>query len=76
MQTGAHKITKKGQTTIPKEVRDLLDLKPGDSLAFEVQEGKVVLFKVHPTDVAYLKALTSTLSEWASPEDDEAFRDL
>jgi len=27
-------------------------------------------------DLEYLRALEGTLSEWASPEDEEAYRDL
>lgn len=37
-------ITSKGQTTIPKEIRDYLHLKPGDRVDFVVEEdGKVSL---------------------------------
>ena len=37
-------LTSKGQTTIPKKVRDHLRLKPGDRLRFGIQEdGRVVL---------------------------------
>jgi AbrB family looped-hinge helix DNA binding protein len=37
-------LTSKGQTTIPKEIRDLLGLAPGDKLDFVVEsDGKVVL---------------------------------
>lgn len=33
-------ITSKGQTTVPKEVRDALDVGPGDRLSWEVRGGK------------------------------------
>ena len=37
-------ITSKGQTTIPKKIRELLHLQPGDRVDFVVDEtGKVVL---------------------------------
>jgi antitoxin PrlF len=37
-------LTSKGQTTIPKEIRDLLGLAPGDKLDFVVEtDGRVVL---------------------------------
>jgi antitoxin PrlF len=37
-------ITAKGQTTVPKEIRDRLKLKPGDKIEYVVDEkGQVVL---------------------------------
>ncbi len=41
-------ITSKGQTTVPKEVRDALDLGPGDSLSWEVRGGKVAITTDRP----------------------------
>lgn len=38
-------LTSKGQLTVPKEVRDRLDLKPGDGFLFEV-EGDAVRLEV------------------------------
>lgn len=35
------KITSKGQITIPKAIRDELNVKPGDSLEFTVSDGHV-----------------------------------
>jgi len=35
-------ITSKGQTTVPKEVREALDLEPGDKLTWEVSGGRRV----------------------------------
>ena len=46
-------VTTKGQVTIPKQVRDLLGIKPGSSVAFEVAEDGRVLFAGE--DVAGLK---------------------
>ena len=38
------KITSKGQTTVPIEVRHALGLKPGDRIAYVIGDGKVELF--------------------------------
>ena len=40
-------ITRKGQTTIPKQIRELLKLKPNDKLLYIVEEGKVTLKPIH-----------------------------
>ena len=39
------RVTQKGQVTIPRDIRRLLDVKPGDDVLFEVREEKVVLKK-------------------------------
>jgi len=36
-------VTKKGQVTIPKPVRDRLHIKEGDSLHFEVKDNVLIL---------------------------------
>jgi AbrB family looped-hinge helix DNA binding protein len=71
------KVTSKGQTTIPKEVRDRLHVAAGDALVYEVQENEAVMVrKARPIDTAWHAALSDTLEEWSSPEDEEAYRDL
>ncbi len=71
------RLSSKGQVTVPKAIRDRLELAPGDTVAYEVEGERVILRRVEPFDAAYHAALTQTLAEeWNSPEDDEAFRDL
>ena len=52
--TGAAKVTAKGQITIPKAVREALDVEPSDYLLFE-QRGK---------DVAIRKATLASADEF------------
>jgi antitoxin PrlF len=70
------RITSKGQTTIPRQVRERLRLRSGDVLVYELDDDEVRLRKQAPLDVAYLRAVQTTLSEWDSPEDAAAFDDL
>ena len=70
------KVSSKGQVTIPKEVRDHLRAGPGDFIEYEVQGEVVVVRRVEPFDRAFHAALSDTLTEWSSPEDEKAFRDL
>ncbi len=74
MQTS--KLSSKSQVTLPREVRAALKAKPGDVIAYEIEDNVVYLKRVEPFDAAFHKALTHTLNEWASAEDEEAFRDL
>ena len=38
-------LTQKSQVTLPKQIRLILGLKPGDEVDFNLEEGKVVLHK-------------------------------
>lgn len=72
------KLTTKCQATIPEKIRGILDLHPGDSVAFEVTpDKKVFIRKATPIDFEFARALEGTLaSEWLSEYDEEAYRDL
>ena len=71
------KITAKGQTTIPQDVRAALKVTPGDLIAWEVDaNGTATVRRVQPMDLEYLRAVEGTLTEWAGAADEEAYRGL
>ena len=71
------KITAKGQTTIPQDVRAALHVVPGDLIAWEVgSDGSATVRRVQPLDFEYMKAVEGTLSEWAGAADEAAYREL
>jgi len=72
----ASRLTSKYQATIPTEVRRVLRLKQGDVVQFEIDGERVMLRRQTASDRAYLRGLETTLSEWNSPYDDEAYDDL
>jgi len=67
------KLTSKAQTTIPQAVRNALDLKEGDELAYSIEGGRVVISKASARVVDDPFAL---FSEWDSEEDRRAYADL
>jgi len=71
------KITAKGQTTIPQEVRRAQRVKPGDHIAWDIAaDGSARVRRVQPIDLEFLRAVEGTLGEWSGAADDEAYRDL
>jgi AbrB family looped-hinge helix DNA binding protein len=51
-------LTSKGQTTIPREVREFLKLKPGDRLEFKLNaDGQSVILKPANIHVSALKGI-------------------
>lgn len=47
-------LTRKGQATIPKEIRDRLALKPGDRMTFTVMPDATVIMRVKNRRIAEL----------------------
>ena len=70
------KITSRGQTTIPKLIREAAALRQGDLIAFELAGDHVVVRKVFPERGDYLHGVSETMDEWATPEDEDAWGDL
>jgi antitoxin PrlF len=71
------KITAKGQTTIPQDVRTAMHVVPGDLIAWEVgADGTAKVRRIQPLDLEYLRAVQGTLSEWSGQADEDAYRDL
>jgi AbrB family looped-hinge helix DNA binding protein len=50
-------LTSKGQTVIPKAIREKLGLKPGDTIDFILQENGDILIRPAAQDVQKLKGM-------------------
>lgn len=69
------------KTRVGKDGRQQQSIKPIGNMKkiwkrFQARRGEVVEIREVRTADAYLASLSNTLSEWNSPEDEEAFRDL
>lgn len=62
------RITAKAQTTVPLAVRRALGIAPGDDVAWEIEDGRVILTKV-PTSPAPFVADLAAFAEWADELD-------
>ncbi len=77
MQKAIAQLTSKYQATVPKSVREALKLKARDQIVYEIlDDNTVIIRKGYPLDIEYLNALTSTLSEWSSDEDEKSYRNF
>lgn len=70
------RVTAKGQATIPSKVRKHLGIRPGDRIEFTIRGNRVTVRRVEPLDAAFLRLSEENLTEWLSPEDERAYRDL
>lgn len=50
-------LTRKGQTTIPKDIRDSLGLQPGDRMTFTLMPDKTVILRAKTRRVLELAGL-------------------
>jgi AbrB family looped-hinge helix DNA binding protein len=50
-------LTSKGQTTIPKEIRDSLGMKPGDRMTFTLMADGTVIMRVKTKNIMELAGM-------------------
>jgi antitoxin PrlF len=67
------KVSVKSQTVLPKEVRERLQIRPGDHLRYIIDNDGVRLEK---DTSAQADDPFATFTEWASEADDKAYADL
>lgn len=67
------KVSSKAQTVLPARIRDLLKVGPGDMLRYTVTDRGVMIDKA-PAGIE--DDPFAVFHEWASPEDEAAFKDL
>ncbi len=73
----ASRLTSKYQATIPTAIREHLHLKKGDEVVYELlPDDSVVVRKISPLDMQYLQSLNSTMTEWESDDDEQAYKNL
>jgi AbrB family looped-hinge helix DNA binding protein len=62
-------LTSKGQTTIPKEIRDSLGMKPGDRLTFTLMPDSTVIMRVKNKSVLELAGMLHKKGQKPVPVD-------
>jgi antitoxin PrlF len=50
-------LTSKGQTTIPKEIRDSLGMKPGDRMTFTLMPDRTLVVRVKKRSITQLAGM-------------------
>lgn len=55
--TNTATLTSKGQTTIPKEIRDSLGMKPGDGMTFTLMPDGTVILRVKSKSIMGLAGI-------------------
>jgi antitoxin PrlF len=65
------KVSAKGQTVIPRVVREQLKQKPGDTLRYRVSDDGVLVDKATEANGPF-----ASLSEWTSEADEKAYSGL
>jgi AbrB family looped-hinge helix DNA binding protein len=71
------RLTSKYQATVPRAVRDALQVSAGDRIEFVVTARRVTLRKAEDPEQAEARADDAAFApEWLSRADDEAWRDL
>lgn len=73
MNAYSSKLSSKAQTVVPKEVRERLGLKPGDTVRYRLTEEGVLLEKARPESE---EDPFATFVEWSTAEDDQAYAGL
>ncbi len=76
MKTSVSRLTKKYQATVPEAVRNILNLKAGDAIVFDIENEIIKVRKARSIDMEFSSALVPTLGEWNSQNDEEAYNDL
>lgn len=61
------KVGSRGQTVIPKPIRDQMGIHPGDQVYFRIEEGQIVVEKVDPEEL--LEAFLGAYEKRDLPED-------
>jgi AbrB family looped-hinge helix DNA binding protein len=65
------KVSVKSQTVIPRDVREQLKLKPGDTLRYRVTDDGILLDKAIEAGDPF-----ASFSEWTSEADERAYHGL
>jgi antitoxin PrlF len=66
------RVSTKSQTVIPREVREALQIGPGDTIRYRLTKLGIVIEKAP----AEADDPFAAFSEWSSASDDEAYGDL
>jgi antitoxin PrlF len=73
MDTIVSKVSVKAQTVIPMPVREILGIKVGDHVRYTITSNGIIIDRA-PTGV--FEDPFIAFHEWATPEEDEAWKDL
>ncbi|MBW6470349.1 MAG: AbrB/MazE/SpoVT family DNA-binding domain-containing protein [Methanosarcinaceae archaeon] len=72
-------ITRKGQISIPKRIRDIEGFKEGDKIAIIAYDDRIELRSMKQVEESMQTAFASEkvlAKDWGSKEEDEAWKDL